>query len=120
MTRTTSPPTTAPADTTGQEDTGPDVAEVEVRLDGLGPELAALREATAKHKHYKRLREKLERDFKNRLGDATAGTIDGVPVITWRATVRESVSLSVLEERYPAIAAVCREAKPVRTFLLLD
>jgi predicted phage-related endonuclease len=92
-----------------------------VELNGSGAQLVhALREVKKLEAHYKDVRTTIEGMLKAAMGDAEVALVDGEPVLTYRTTLRTSVTQKLLKERYPIAAIMCSETKPVRTFVVLD
>ncbi|MFT7836945.1 hypothetical protein Q5530_12415 [Saccharothrix sp. BKS2] len=91
-----------------------------VELDDLTGHLELLRTIEDQLARLKRLRGDLQNTLKRRLGDIEVGTVNGVPMVTYRATLRIGLSQTLLKERYPQIVRECEEITSVRTFLLVD
>ncbi len=90
-----------------------------VALDDFEVAVERLRQVKARAQYYRLLRGSLEAVLKARLGDREVGTLRGQPVITYRRSMRVSVSLSLLRARYPEAARDCEDIAEVRTFVLL-
>lgn len=80
-----------------------------VELDDLAPHIELLRT----------VEDQLAR-LKNRLGENETGTVNGVPVVTYRSTLRITLSQRLVKELHPEVARQCGEITEVRTFLLVD
>lgn len=61
----------------------------------------------------------LELLVKQYLGAAEEGTIGGVRVVTWKETIRTTLSATLVKKAYPEIARECTVDSLVRTFKLL-
>jgi predicted phage-related endonuclease len=62
----------------------------------------------------------LEDKIKAALGDAELGTIRGVPQVSWKTAIVESISPTMLRKKYPDIARECSQMTTRRTFKILD
>jgi len=60
----------------------------------------------------------LELVVKQALGDHEEGTIGGAKVVTWKTTIRTSLSATLIKKAYPEIARECTVDSVVRTFKL--
>lgn len=79
-----------------------------------------LRALRAEEVALKAKRAALEGKLKAALGDSESGTIKGVTVVTWKRSIRSSLSATMVAKKYPEIAAECREMKEIRTLILAD
>jgi predicted phage-related endonuclease len=79
----------------------------------------ALREAKDELDAVKRRVRALEAQVKAALGNASAGTYIGAPVVTWKQSTRKEIDAKALEQDHPEIAAKYRRATEVRTFRLV-
>lgn len=91
-----------------------------IALDELAPHLELLRTVEDQLARLKALRGDLQRKVKNRLGEVEVGTVNGVPVVTYRRTLRVTLSQKLVKELHPEIVRQCEEITEVRTFLLVD
>jgi predicted phage-related endonuclease len=106
--------------TNSPTDAGAPADKGSVELAGMSHVIAALRECKDQLAHFTKLRRDLESMIKVRLAGAEIGTLADVPVVTYRTTLRVSVSQRELKSRYPAIALECQDITEVTTFKLLD
>jgi predicted phage-related endonuclease len=60
-----------------------------------------------------------EKKIKEAMGDYQEATVGGVPVVTWKLSLRSSLDQTKLKENYPDAAAQCTKMAYVRTFKLL-
>lgn len=89
-------------------------------LDELADKVAQLRRLRARQDRLASERVDLEHAIKAALGECESGTIDGVEVVTWRRAKRAAVSLALVRERFPEVAAECTEMTEVRPLRLVD
>ena len=61
----------------------------------------------------------LESKVKRALGDAEVGLILDEPAVSYRRSMRMSVSESLLKSQFPTVAAAVLTTSEVRTFLVL-
>jgi predicted phage-related endonuclease len=92
----------------------------QVAVDELSAQLDLLRWVEGQLDGLKRFRAEIQRAVKLRLGDAEVGTVNGVPVVTYRKALRITLSPRLVREADPELARRCEEISEVRTFLLLD
>lgn len=78
----------------------------------------ALREAKDDHEAAKRRMESLEAEVKQALGNASAGTHIGAPVVTWKHSTRKTIDTKALETEMPEVAERYRRTTETRTFRL--
>lgn len=95
-------------------------ADPAIELDDLAAHLELLRTVEDQLARLKTLRGDLQRKVKTRLGDVEVGTVNGVPVVTYRRTLRITLSQRLVKELHPQVARQCEEISEVRTFLLVD
>ncbi|MFE9747584.1 hypothetical protein ACFYOT_22000 [Saccharothrix saharensis] len=91
-----------------------------IAVDDLASQLDLLRWVEDQLDGLKKFRADVQRAVKLRLGDSEVGTINGVPVVTYRKTLRITLSPRLVRELNPALARRCEEISEVRTFLLMD
>lgn len=60
-----------------------------------------------------------EKKIKEAMGDYQEATVGGVPVVTWKTSLRQSLDQTKLKENYPDAASACTKLAYVRTFKLL-
>lgn len=65
-------------------------------------------------------RDVLVERIKSVLGDAEEATVRGVPVVSYRTSIRSAVDLTVLKKAYPEVARECTRDRTIRTFKLID
>jgi predicted phage-related endonuclease len=82
--------------------------------------LRELRELRAEADRLNDRRKVLEGRIKDALGDGEVGTVRGVPVVTYRKSIRSSLSATMVKKKYPEIVSECTEMREVRTLLLVD
>jgi type VI protein secretion system component VasK len=92
----------------------------QVAVDDLSAQLELLRWVEDQLDGLKRFRADVQRAVKLRLGDVEVGTVNGVPVVTYRKALRITLSPRLVRELDPDLARRCEEISEVRTFLLLD
>ncbi|SES49133.1 hypothetical protein SAMN04487818_12440 [Actinokineospora terrae] len=98
---------------------GTDPVPGSVVLDDLEIVLEYLRRVKQRQRYYTELRESLELVIKDRLGETEVGTLRGVPVATFKKSLRISVSIARLRALHPDVAKACEDIAEVRTFVLL-
>lgn len=54
------------------------------------------------------------------MGDAEEATVKGQVVVTWKRSIRQSLSQTLLKKGYPEIANECMVQSEVRTFKVVD
>ncbi|XVV05359.1 hypothetical protein ACQPW3_08185 [Actinosynnema sp. CA-248983] len=91
-----------------------------IAVDDLAAQIDLLRWVEDQLDGLKRFRADVQRTIKLRLGDAEVGTVNGVPVVSYRKALRITLSPRRVRELNPALARECEEITEVRTFLLLD
>jgi predicted phage-related endonuclease len=60
-----------------------------------------------------------EAKIKTAMGIREIATVGGVPVATWKTTIRQSPSMTLLKKGYPDAVAECMVQTEIRTFKLL-
>jgi predicted phage-related endonuclease len=60
-----------------------------------------------------------ERKLKEAMGAHEEATVGGVIVATWKTSIRQALSQTLLKKGYPEVAAECMVQSEVRTFKLL-
>jgi predicted phage-related endonuclease len=60
-----------------------------------------------------------ERKIKEAMGTHEVATVGGLPVATWKTSIRQSASMTLLKKAYPEAVAECTVQTEVRTFKLL-
>ena len=60
-----------------------------------------------------------EKRIKEAMGEHEEATVGGVPVVTWKLSLRTSLDQTKLKENYPDAAAACAKMAYVRTFKIL-
>ncbi|MER5262278.1 hypothetical protein ABTZ99_09385 [Actinosynnema sp. NPDC002837] len=91
-----------------------------IAVDDLAAQIDLLRWVEDQLDGLKKFRADVQREIKLRLGDIEVGTINGVPVVTYRKALRITLSPRLVRELNPELARRCEEISEVRTFLLLD
>lgn len=85
----------------------------------LAPEVARAvldyHEAAALLKDAETAKKAAANALREALGDAVAGTVNGVPVVTWKASPRRTISEKRLREEFPEVAAKVEATTHVRT-----
>lgn len=90
-----------------------------VELDDLAHHLHLLRQVDTKIGKLTSLRTDLVQRIKAALGDDEIGTVDGIPVVTFKRTLRVALSQKLIKERHPEVIPDCEEITEVRRFLVL-
>jgi putative phage-type endonuclease len=67
---------------------------------------------------YKARREVIENRFRQFLGEAEEGVLDGRTVVTWRSSLRTRVDVTALREKDPELAAQYEVTEPQRRLLV--
>lgn len=65
-------------------------------------------------------RARLESKIKTALGDAESGTVRGRTAVTYRRSIRSSLSATMVAKKYPEVAQECRELREIRTLIVVD
>ena len=91
-----------------------------IAVDDLSAQLDLLRWVEDQLDGLKRFRADVQRAVKLRLGDVEVGTVNCVPVVSYRKALRITLSPRLVRELDPDLARRCEEISEVRTFLLLD
>lgn len=91
-----------------------------IAVDDLSAQLDLLRWVEDQLGALKKFRGELHRTIKSRLGDIEVGTVNGVPVVTYRTALRVTLSPRLVRELHPEVARKCEEISEVRTLLLVD
>jgi hypothetical protein len=90
-----------------------------VALDEIKHVWQALLQARSQAARFAQLRDSLQKIVQNHMGSADFGLIDGIPVASYKRSVRIFVSQQLVKERHPEIAADCEDITEVRTFRVL-
>lgn len=61
-----------------------------------------------------------ERKIKDAMGDHEEATVGGRPVVTWKRSIRQSLSQTLLKKSYPDAVLECTVQTEVRTFKLVE
>lgn len=80
----------------------------------------ALKEVEAQIKALQERRDGYVGKIKACLGEAEEGTYKGAKVVTWKTSLRSSLSATLVKEKDPALAQACTKVQYVRTFKLVD
>lgn len=74
--------------------------------------------ARGKRDHYDQIANEARQQLEEFIGDNEIATLDGRPVITWKWSNPKNgrVSVKLLREKYPDIAAICTTKEPTRSF----
>lgn len=91
-----------------------------IAVDDLAAQLDLLRWVEDQLDGLKKFRADVQRTVKLRLGDTEVGTVNGVPVVSYRKALRITLSPRLVRAADPELARRCEEISEVRTFLLLD
>jgi hypothetical protein len=91
-----------------------------IAVDDLSAQLDLLRWVEDQLDGLKKFRADVQRAVKLRLGDTEIGTVNGVPVVSYRKALRITLSPRLVRESDPDLARRCEEISEVRTFLLMD
>ncbi len=91
-----------------------------VEIDDLADHLHLLRQVVTKINRLTNLRSDLTQRIKAALDDDEIGTIDGIPVVSFKRELRVALSQKLLKERHPEVIPECEEITEVRRFLLLS
>lgn len=91
-----------------------------IALDDLSHDIELLRIVEDELARLNSLKSTLRGMLKNRLGDVETGTVNGLPVLTWKLTYRVALIPKLVKQLHPEIVHDCEDILPVRTFLLLD
>ncbi|ONI87343.1 hypothetical protein ALI22I_23260 [Saccharothrix sp. ALI-22-I] len=91
-----------------------------IAVDDLAAQLDLLRWVEDQLDGLKKFRADVQRAVKLRLGDTEVGTVNGVPVVSYRKSLRITLSPRLVREADPELARRCEEISEIRTFLLLD
>ena len=105
-----------PADTTT---TSASHGSKTVELDELDQVWQAYITAKAQAARFVQLRDDLQQIVQKRMGDAEIGLIDGLPVASYKKSLRIFISQQLVKERHPAVALDCQDITEVRTFRVL-
>lgn len=87
-----------------------------VDLTDLAGHVQTLQQIKAKQAELAELRAQLEQTVKDRMGEATHGTIDGITVVTWRRVKRTALDQRALKREQPEIHASYQSTTEVRRF----
>lgn len=91
-----------------------------VELDDLAADVDALRKLKARIAKLESQESKLVKAIKEKLGSASAGTVNGEKVVSWATTERKTVSVEMIKTKFPEIADACVKVIQVRTFQLIE
>jgi hypothetical protein len=90
-----------------------------VELDGLDHVWQALLAAKAQAARFAQLRDDLQKIVQARMGDAEIGLLNGLPVASYKKSLRIFVSQQLVKDLHPAVALECQDITEVRTFRVL-
>lgn len=90
-----------------------------VALDEFAEYVEMLRQVQRNLDHWGKLRVELQNKIKDELGDAEVGTLRGRPVVSWKRTLRVSLSQKLIKTLHPEVIGDCEEITEVRSFRLL-
>ncbi|PPK63495.1 hypothetical protein V5P93_000451 [Actinokineospora auranticolor] len=105
---------------TPDPESGKEDAALLVSLDQVADEFAQLERLVPRLDKLAARQRSLQRVIKAVMGDGEIGTVSGVPVVSWRKTLRVGVSQKLLKEKYPHIVPEVLDIAEVRRFLVLD
>jgi hypothetical protein len=90
-----------------------------IELDELEDVWQAYLKAKAQAARFTQLRDDLQKIVQTRMGDAEFGLLNGVPVASYKKSLRIFVSQQLVKQHHPDVALECQDITEVRTFRVL-